>query len=85
MLTQNTSLYVNLISAGQKFAPEAQVSFEEFRRFAVLLPERQLAKERILATWIDSADWMEGVEYRCGRRLSTLFSHQCIGVPLGVS
>ena len=48
----------------------AQVSFDEFRRFAVLLPERQLAKERILATWIDSADWMEGVEYRCGQRLS---------------
>ena len=44
-----------------------QVSFDEFRRFAVLLPERQLAKERILATWIDSAGWMEGIEYRCGR------------------
>ncbi len=55
---------------------EMQVSFEEFRRFAVLLPERQLAKERILATWVDSADWMEGVEYRCGQRLISLCSGQ---------
>jgi hypothetical protein len=48
-----------------------QVSFDEFRRFAVLLPERQLAKERVLVTWLDSADWMEGIEYRYGMYVDT--------------
>lgn len=45
-------------------APYVQVTFEEFRRFAVMLPEQQLQEENILCSWMDSADWMEGVEYR---------------------
>ena len=42
-----------------------KVAFDEFKRFVVMLPEHQLQKGGILRSWIDSADWMEGIEYRC--------------------
>ena len=40
------------------------MTFEEFRRFVIMLPEQQLRKDRILVSWVDSADWMDGIEYR---------------------
>ena len=44
-----------------------EVTFDEFRRFVVLLPEKQLRSDSILLSWSESADWMEGIEYRCLR------------------
>jgi hypothetical protein len=41
-----------------------QIDYEEFRRFVVLLPANQLSQGGIVSSWIDSADWMSGVEYR---------------------
>jgi len=45
-----------------------QIDYEEFRRFVVLLPANQLSEDGIVSSWIDSADWMSGIEYR---RVST--------------
>ena len=42
----------------------AQIDYNEFRRFVVLLPSNQLSGGNIVSSWIDSADWMAGVEYR---------------------
>jgi hypothetical protein len=41
-----------------------QIDYEEFRRFVVLLPANQLSQGGIVSSWIDSADWMSGIEYR---------------------
>lgn len=41
-----------------------QISYDEFRRFVYLLPESQVSKSNILYSWVDSADWVEGIEYR---------------------
>jgi hypothetical protein len=46
------------------FAEPMQIDYEEFRRFVVLLPANQLSHGGIVSSWIDSADWMSGIEYR---------------------
>lgn len=43
---------------------DMQIDYEEFRRFVVLLPANQLSQGGIVSSWIDSADWMAGIEYR---------------------
>lgn len=46
------------------FCSDTQIDFEEFQRFVVLLPASQLSEGGIVTSWIDSADWMSGIEYR---------------------
>lgn len=43
---------------------DGQIDLHEFRRFAVLLPQNQLSQKSIITNWIDSADWISGIEYR---------------------
>ncbi|KAK9805412.1 hypothetical protein WJX73_002357 [Symbiochloris irregularis] len=41
-----------------------QINYNEFRHFVYLLPENQISRDNILFSWVDSADWMDGIEYR---------------------
>lgn len=41
-----------------------QIDYEEFRRFVVMLAANQLSHGGIVTSWIDSADWVAGIEYR---------------------
>jgi EF-hand domain pair len=41
-----------------------QISFAEFVHFACLLPERQVANGNVAACWVDSADFVDGLEAR---------------------
>ncbi len=40
------------------------ISYAEFKRFAVLLPQNHMRGRGILAAMMDSADWHESMEYR---------------------
>lgn len=41
-----------------------QISYSEFKRFALLLPANQVRGRGILIAMLDSADWHESTEYR---------------------
>lgn len=43
---------------------DARIDFEEFGRFVVLLPGSQARAAGITSAWLDSADWVESMEYR---------------------
>lgn len=47
------------------------------RRFVVLLPQNQLSDGGIITNWIDSADWVTGIEYRRAARWKHLRSRLC--------
>lgn len=49
------------------------------RRFVVLLPQNQLSDGGIITNWIDSADWVTGIEYRRAARCKHLTSR--LSVP----
>lgn len=40
------------------------IGYEEFKRFVLLLPGAQVSNDNILAAWVDSASWVESMEYR---------------------
>ncbi|PSC76347.1 calcium-binding mitochondrial carrier S -1 [Micractinium conductrix] len=42
------------------------ISYGEFRRFVVMLPGAQLTRSNIMWAWLDSSDWLDGMEYRLG-------------------
>jgi EF hand len=56
-----------------------QIDYHEFRRFCSMLPSSQIAQQdKILYCWVDSADWISGVEYRCGCHEDPIIG-RCIG------
>ena len=43
---------------------DRRVTFAEFVRFACLLPEGQVANDNVAFCWVDSADFVDGLESR---------------------
>ena len=51
------------------------------RRFVVLLPQNQLSHRGVITNWIDSADWVTGIEYRRAARWGTFLLQICRNIP----
>ncbi|BDA49691.1 Calcium-binding mitochondrial carrier protein SCaMC-1 [Coccomyxa sp. Obi] len=47
----------------------SDISYEEFRRFALLLPSSQVNGASIVLDWMDCTSWADGVEYRLGAKI----------------
>ncbi|GAB4821098.1 hypothetical protein N2152v2_008144 [Parachlorella kessleri] len=43
---------------------DSKINYQEFRRFAILLPGAQVNRRKLVAAWVDSADWVDCMEYR---------------------
>lgn len=43
---------------------DRKITYQEFVRFACLLPETQLANDNVAFCWVDSADYVDGMECR---------------------
>ena len=56
------------------------ISYAEFVRFACLLPEVQLANNNVASCWVDSTDFVDGVEFRLSmvRRCASSFGASAI-------
>lgn len=43
---------------------DEQITFEEFCRFACMLPRNQIENNNVAFCWVDSADFMDGLAFR---------------------
>ncbi|KAK9838222.1 hypothetical protein WJX84_010632 [Apatococcus fuscideae] len=43
---------------------DGRVSFDEFQRYICLLPAAQVVHHNVIYCWLDSSDWVDGIEYR---------------------
>ncbi|KAK9795508.1 hypothetical protein WJX73_001295 [Symbiochloris irregularis] len=43
---------------------QGEVTFQDFCRYITMLPDAQVTHDNVLYCWIDSADWLHGIEYR---------------------
>lgn len=59
-----------------------RITYTEFVRFACLLPETQLANGNVAFCWVDSADFVDGIESRLSMVRSPL-SPPCLATTGG--